>query len=73
MREVVAGLPVLPYGRRAARWHAAERARLARLGRSIPFEDGQIAATAAIHDGILLTANRKHFDFFEGLQLESWE
>jgi tRNA(fMet)-specific endonuclease VapC len=72
MRDVVAGIRVLPYGRQAARWHAAERARLARAGRSPSFADGQIAATAAVNDALLVTANLKHFEVFEGLRLEGW-
>jgi tRNA(fMet)-specific endonuclease VapC len=60
-------------GQRAARWHATERARLARGGHSVPFADGQIAATASVNEAILVTANRKHFELLEGLRLESWE
>ena len=37
MTEVVAGVRVLPYGERAARWHAVERARLMAAGRPPPF------------------------------------
>jgi tRNA(fMet)-specific endonuclease VapC len=72
MTEVVVGIRVLPYGERAARWHALERARLAKLGHPISFADGQIAATAAVHDATLVTANRAHFEPFEGLRVESW-
>jgi hypothetical protein len=38
----------------------------------ISFADGQIAATAAVHDATLVTANREHFEPFEGLRVESW-
>ena len=69
----MASVPVLPYGQRAARWHATERARLANAGQSVPFADGQIAATASVNDAILVTANRKHFDFFEGLPVGELE
>ncbi len=44
LTEVVQrAVPILPYDARAAQWHAAERARLTRLGY---FSDGQIAAIA---------------------------
>jgi tRNA(fMet)-specific endonuclease VapC len=72
LAEVVAPLRVLPYGERAARWHAIERARLEGRGRVTALADGQIAATAAVHDAVLVTANVAHFDVFEGLQVENW-
>lgn len=72
MGEVVSGVRVLPYGERAARWHAVERARLAALGRSTSLADGQIAATAAVHDATLVTANVTHFEPFDGLRIENW-
>jgi tRNA(fMet)-specific endonuclease VapC len=65
-------MPILPYDQRAAEWHARERARLAAAGRTPPFLDGQIAATAKANDLVLVTANRAHFESFEGLQIEDW-
>lgn len=62
---------VLPYGRRAADWHGAERARLAALGVSRPFVDGQIAAIARTRSLILVTANAKDFVDYDGLVVES--
>jgi tRNA(fMet)-specific endonuclease VapC len=72
MTEVVAGVKVLPYGERAARWHAVERARLAAAGRPPPFLDAQIAAIAAVHDATIVTGNAAHFESFEGLRIENW-
>jgi tRNA(fMet)-specific endonuclease VapC len=72
MTEVAAGVRVLPYGARAARWHATERARLAALGTPAPHVDGQIAAIAIVHDATMVTANEKHFEGFEGLRVENW-
>jgi tRNA(fMet)-specific endonuclease VapC len=72
MTEVVAGIRVFPYGERAARWHAIERARLTVAGRPPPFLDGQIAAVAAVHDATVVTGNVAHFDVFEGLRVENW-
>jgi tRNA(fMet)-specific endonuclease VapC len=48
---------VLPYDGAAARWHARERARLAKLGRPAPFADGQVAAIAAVNQLVLVTRN----------------
>ena len=72
MGEFVAPLRVLPYGERAARWHASERARLGAVGRVVDFADGQIAAIAAVQDAILVTANVGHFEVFEELRIENW-
>jgi tRNA(fMet)-specific endonuclease VapC len=64
--------PILPYGEAAAEWHARERARLEKLGQKPPFVDGQIAAIAKSNDLVMVTANRKDFERFEGLELEDW-
>jgi tRNA(fMet)-specific endonuclease VapC len=69
---VLASLPILSYDEAAARWHAAERARLVASGKTPPFNDAQIAAVAKTNNLVLVTANRMHFDFFEGLQVEDW-
>jgi predicted nucleic acid-binding protein len=34
--------------------------------------DGQIEATAAVRDAVLVTANVAHFDIFDGLQVQNW-
>jgi tRNA(fMet)-specific endonuclease VapC len=65
-------LPVLDYDRRAADWHALERARLIAAGRTLPFVDGQIAAIARVNDLILVTLNKADFQDFKGLQVRSW-
>jgi len=72
MTEVVAGVRVLPYGERAARWHAFERARLTAAGLPPPFVDGQIAAVAAVHDATVVSGNTAHFESFEGLRVANW-
>ena len=64
--------PILPYDQMAAEWHAQERARLAALGKTPPFVDGQIAAIARINHLILVTSNQLDFASFEGLQVEDW-
>lgn len=63
---------VLPYDEPAARWHAAERARLEAQGITRPFADGQIAATAAVRGLVLVTRNTVDFEGYRGLAVESW-
>jgi tRNA(fMet)-specific endonuclease VapC len=65
-------IPVLPYDRRAASWHAEERARLAEIGRTPRFADGQIAAVAATNGLSLVTFNRADYAAFQDLRLEDW-
>ncbi len=72
--EVVAvSLPVLDYDRRAADWHALERARLVATARIPPFVDGQIAAIARVDDLILGTSNKADFQGIKGLHVRIWE
>jgi tRNA(fMet)-specific endonuclease VapC len=63
---------ILPYDASAAHWHAAERSRLAQLGRTPPYLDGQIAAVAAVHNLVLVTNNIADYSDFQNLQLENW-
>ncbi len=65
-------LDVLPYDRRAAEWHARQRARLVNEGRTPPYIDGQIAAIAAVNGLTLVTHNVTDFAAFEGLTVEDW-
>lgn len=69
---VVATLPILPYDERAAEWHAEERARLERAGRTPPFVDGQIAGIAATCGLPVVTANLDDFKWFKGLTTLNW-
>lgn len=73
LTQVVApSIPILTYDQDAARWHAAERARLAALGKTPPFADGMIAAIASIHGLVLVTLNLDDFRAFQGLDLDNW-
>ncbi len=65
-------IPILDYDARAAQWHAAERARLAAIGVTPPFVDGQIAAVAVVNGLVLATLNRADFRCYEGLKLADW-
>ena len=64
--------PILAYEEAAATWHGMERARLEKIGRPLPYVDGQIAAIARQHDLTLVTTNRKDFAGFEGLDVVDW-
>lgn len=70
--DVVSAFPILPYDEAAAAWHARERARLERKGTMAPFADGQVAAIARVHGLLLVTANLRDFERFDGLEVESW-
>lgn len=70
--QLMQRLPVLPYDAQAASWHGVERARLRQMGRTPPFADGQIAATAVSNGLRLVSANTADFECFSGLELEDW-
>jgi len=72
-RTVRTSIPILPYDQAAAEWHAAERVRLAALGKPPSFVDGQIAAVAKVNNLVLVTSNRAHFEIFEGLHVQDWK
>lgn len=65
-------LPLLPYDANAAAWHADERARLEKKGRTPPFVDGMIAAVAAVNSLVLVTNNIADYEGFEGLTIVNW-
>ena len=72
VQELIRAIPVLPYDIQAASWHARERARLERGGKTPPFVDGHIAAIAAANDLVLVTKNVRDFRVFRGLHVENW-
>ncbi|MDB9496821.1 type II toxin-antitoxin system VapC family toxin [Spirulina major CS-329] len=72
IQESVLSLPVFDYDREAARWHARERARLSKVGRTPAFVDGQIASIAFCNHLVLVTNNVSDFQDFEGLTIENW-
>ena len=72
MGRLERALIVLPYDKTAAAWHARERARLAKKGKTPPFADGQMAAIAAANGLVLVTRNVRDFAGFAGVDVESW-
>ena len=71
-QQVEETLAILPYCDDAASWHATERARLRKIGKTPPFLDGQIAAIAAVNNLTLVTRNTKDFQHFQNLKIENW-
>lgn len=72
-RVVAPAVPILPYDREAAAWHARERVRLAAAGKTSPFADGMIAAVASTNNLELITFNLDEFRAFEGLRCINWQ
>jgi tRNA(fMet)-specific endonuclease VapC len=60
------------YESTAAQYHAQERARLSKIGKTLAFVDGQIASIAATNNLILVTNNVADFQFFDNLKIENW-
>lgn len=69
---VTPNFPILDYDRRAAEWHAKERASLRERGIAAPYADGQVAAVAYVHERIVVTDNVKDFRMYQGLSVERW-
>lgn len=65
-------IPIFPYDKAAAAWHAQQRAYLMHIGRPTSFPDGQIAAVAFTNNLTLVTRNTKDFADFTELRLDNW-
>jgi tRNA(fMet)-specific endonuclease VapC len=72
IHESVLNLPVLGYDLKAAQWHAQERSRLSKIGKTPAFADSQIASIAYCNNLILVTNNISDFEFFNDLIVENW-
>ncbi|MBE9058276.1 type II toxin-antitoxin system VapC family toxin [Sphaerospermopsis sp. LEGE 08334] len=72
IEDSVLDLPVFDYDLNAAKWHAQERVRLSKIGKTPAFIDGQIASIAFGNDLILVTNNVADFQDFQGLVIENW-
>ncbi|NEQ68722.1 MAG: type II toxin-antitoxin system VapC family toxin [Symploca sp. SIO2D2] len=70
--EVKSKLPFLSYDETAAEWHAKERGRLVKLGKTPSFVDSQIAAIAKTNKLILVTNNVSDYVDFQDLSLDNW-
>ena len=72
VQESVLSLPIFNYDCQAAEWHAQERAKLTKIGKTPAFADAQIASIAFCNNLILVTNNVADFQFFEDLRIENW-
>lgn len=71
-REILP-LPIwLPIDQRVSLATADLRASLRRSGRSIEIPDAFLAATASLHDLVLVTRNVRHFQDVPSLVVENW-
>lgn len=71
IHESVLNLPILDYDLKAAQWHAQERARLSKMGKTPGFADGQIASIAYCNNLVLVTNNISDFRDFDSLRIEN--
>jgi len=72
IHESVLNLPILDYDLKAAQWHARERARLSKIGKTPAFADGQIASITYCNNLVLVTNNVSDFQEFDSLRIENW-
>lgn len=69
---VQASIPILPYDKHAADWHAKQVIRLQPKGITTTFVDTQIAAIAYANDLTLVTRNVDDFRYFKDVSVENW-
>jgi tRNA(fMet)-specific endonuclease VapC len=70
--DILSGFQVIPLDVSSA-WRAGiEIGRLRRAGHIVDPIDAQIAGIALQNDETIITRNMKHFQFFEGLKVESY-
>ncbi|MGI0480956.1 type II toxin-antitoxin system VapC family toxin [Geminocystis sp. CENA526] len=69
---ILSTIPIFDYDLKSAQYHAQERARLSKIGKTPAFADGQIASIVFTNDLILVTNNVKDFADFSGLKIANW-
>jgi tRNA(fMet)-specific endonuclease VapC len=69
---IIGNLPLLDYDLKSAKYHAQERARLSKIGKTPAFLDAQIASIAFSNNLILVTNNVDDFQDFDGLIVDNW-
>lgn len=65
IKSVLETLPIFEYDTAASIWHAKEKARLTKMGKTPSFVDGQIASIAQTQNLKLVTKNSKDFKPFK--------
>ena len=68
---VVVSTPVVAFDARAGEWLGVERARLEVAGTPVDLADLVIAATAAVNQLVVVTANIRHFERLR-IAVEDW-
>ncbi len=71
LREILAGIDIMPLDDEVCRIFGRERGRLRAAGTPIGDFDLLIGSTALRHDLTLLTNNRRHFERLQGLSVLS--
>ena len=72
INELILNIPLFDYDLKSAQYHAQERARLSKIGKTLAFLDGQIASIAFVNNLTLVTNNIDDFQNFNGLVIENW-
>jgi tRNA(fMet)-specific endonuclease VapC len=72
INQIPLKMPILNYDLQAAQWHAQEKAKLSKIGKTPAFVDGQIASIAYCNNLILVTNNASDFRDFDNLRIENW-
>jgi tRNA(fMet)-specific endonuclease VapC len=70
--EFLSSLPILDFDLPSALLFGRHKARLRRSGASVADADLMIAAIALAQGATLVTGNIRHYERFEGLNLEDW-
>ncbi len=69
---ILANVLLFDYDLKSAQYHAEERARLSKVGKSPAFVDGQIASITFTNNLTLVTNNVDDFKDFNGLVVDNW-
>ncbi len=69
--QFLSGVEIVPLDEEICRIFGKERGRLRKVGKRVGDFDTLIAATCIRHSLILFTNNRRHFDVFQDLTIES--
>lgn len=72
INQIPLKMPILNYDLQAAQWHAQEKAKLSKIGKTPAFVDGQIASIAYCNNLTLVTNNVSDFRDFDNLRIENW-
>ncbi|NET40784.1 MAG: type II toxin-antitoxin system VapC family toxin [Okeania sp. SIO2B3] len=72
INDLILNIPVFNYDLKSAQYHAQERNRLSKIGKTASFIDSKMASIAVTNNLILVTNNVVDFENFEDLKLENW-